>query len=89
MYKLRAFLAVAVAALVVVPGQVSADKFTEAAKVFKDSDVVAPYFTKSYGYAIFPTIGRCRGYQHDSLIGTVGNGHNDTCASRNFSLCTL
>ncbi len=58
MDKLRSFLAVVVAALVVMPGYVSADKFTEAAKVFKDSDVVAPYFTKSYGYAIFPTIGK-------------------------------
>ncbi|MBT8127554.1 MAG: hypothetical protein HKP12_06090 [Gammaproteobacteria bacterium] len=58
MDKLRSFLAVAVAALAVVPCLVSADKFTQAAKVFKDSPVVAPYFKEAYGYAIFPTIGK-------------------------------
>lgn len=58
MDKLRSFLAVVLAALVVMPGHVSADKFTEAAKVFQDSPVVAPYFKASYGYAIFPTIGK-------------------------------
>ena len=58
MDKLRSFLAFALAAIVLMPGYVSADKFTQAAKVFKDSAVVAPYFKESYGYAIFPTIGK-------------------------------
>lgn len=58
MNKLRSFLTVVFAALVLMPGYVSADEYTEATKVFKDSPVVAPYFKKSYGYAIFPVIGK-------------------------------
>ena len=57
MNKFRSFLAV-VAVLALVPGHTLADEYTEAAKVFKDSPVVAPFFKKSYGYAIFPTIGK-------------------------------
>lgn len=58
MNKLRSFLAVVFAALVLMPAYVSADEYTQAAKIFRDSPVVAPYFKKSYGYAIFPTIGK-------------------------------
>ena len=58
MNKLASFLAVVFAALVLMPAYVSADEYTQAAKVFRDSPVVAPYFKKSYGYAIFPTIGK-------------------------------
>jgi lipid-binding SYLF domain-containing protein len=58
MYKLRSFLTVVFTALVLMPGYVSADEFTDAAKIFKDSPVVAPFFEKSHGHAIFPTIGK-------------------------------
>ncbi len=58
MNKIRSFLTVVFAFLVLMPGYATADDFAEAAKVFKDSPVVAPYFKKSHGYAIFPTIGK-------------------------------
>jgi lipid-binding SYLF domain-containing protein len=58
MNKLRSFLTVVFAAVVLMPGYVSADEFTDAAKVFKDSPAVVPFFEKSHGYAIFPTIGK-------------------------------
>ncbi len=58
MIKLRSVMAVVLAAFVLMPAYVVADEFTQAAKVFRDSPVVAPYFKKSYGYAIFPTIGK-------------------------------
>ncbi len=58
MNKIRTFLTVVFAVLVLVPGYVTADEFAQAAKVFKDSPVVEPYFKKSHGYAIFPTIGK-------------------------------
>ena len=58
MISLRSVMAVIFAAFILMPAYVAADEFTQAAKVFRDSPVVAPYFTKSYGYAIFPTIGK-------------------------------
>jgi lipid-binding SYLF domain-containing protein len=58
MNKLRSFLAVVFAALVLMPASVMADDYQKAAKVFRDSPVVAPYFKNSYGYAVFPTIGK-------------------------------
>ena len=58
MNKIRSFLTTVFAVLVLMPGYVTADEFAAAAKVFKDSPTVAPFFAKSYGYAIFPTIGK-------------------------------
>ena len=58
MNKVRSFLAVVFAAFVLMPAYVAADDYQKAAKVFRDSPVVAPYFKNSYGYAVFPTIGK-------------------------------
>ena len=37
---------------------VRADVYTEAADVFRRTDAAAPFFANSYGYAIFPTVGK-------------------------------
>ena len=58
MNRLRLFIALVFSALVLIPAYVAADDYSKAAKVFRDSPVVNPYFKKSYGYAIFPTIGK-------------------------------
>ncbi|MDH3947794.1 MAG: YSC84-related protein [Gammaproteobacteria bacterium] len=57
MNRLRLFVVV-ISALVFFPAYVAADDYSKAAKVFRDSPVVAPYFKNSYGYAVFPTIGK-------------------------------
>ncbi len=44
--------------LVLMPAYAEADEYSNAIKVFRDSQVVTPYFSQSYGYAIFPTIGK-------------------------------
>src|SRR5210317_1596388 len=44
--------------LVLMPAYAEADEYSKAIKVFRDSQVVTPYFNQSYGYAIFPTIGK-------------------------------
>lgn len=58
MNSLRFLCAFFISALVLFPSYVLADDYQQAAKVFRDSPVVAPFFKKSYGYAIFPTIGK-------------------------------
>ena len=58
MKKLRFYIVFVLSALVLFPAYVAADDYQKAAKVFRDSEVVGPYFQKSYGYAIFPTIGK-------------------------------
>ena len=58
MNRVRFFLALVFSALVLIPTHAAADDYQKAAKVFRDSPVVAPFFKKSYGYAIFPTIGK-------------------------------
>jgi lipid-binding SYLF domain-containing protein len=58
MNRLRSFVALVFAALVLFPAYAAASDYSKAIKIFKDSPVVAPYFKKSYGYAIFPTIGK-------------------------------
>jgi lipid-binding SYLF domain-containing protein len=35
-----------------------ADVYTDAADVFRSTEAAAPYFQRSYGYAIFPTVGK-------------------------------
>lgn len=35
-----------------------ADVYADAANVFRNTDAVAPYFPGSFGYAIFPTVGK-------------------------------
>ena len=46
-----------------------ADDYGETVKVFKDSPTVKSFFSNSYGYAIFPTIGK------GGLV--VGGAHGD------------
>ena len=57
MNRLRLFVALVFSALIVLP-VFAAENYSQTIKVFKDSPVVQPYFQKSYGYAIFPTIGK-------------------------------
>lgn len=40
------------------PVSAFADNYASTIKVFKDSDVVKGFFKNSYGYAVFPTIGK-------------------------------
>lgn len=39
-------------------GPAQADKYTDTAKLFREAGESAAYFGKSYGYAVFPTIGK-------------------------------
>lgn len=39
-------------------GVASADKYSKAISVFKQSEAVQPFFKNCYGYAVFPTIGK-------------------------------
>ena len=39
-------------------GFVQADSYSDAVKVFKESEAVKPFFNNAYGYVIFPTIGK-------------------------------
>ena len=57
MNRLRFFVAFVFSVLLLSPVYADAD-YGKATKVFRDSDVVQPYFKDSYGYAIFPTIGK-------------------------------
>ena len=58
MCKFRLFLSFVFSALVLIPVYAVAEDYSDSIKVFKDSPVVEPYFNKSYGYAVFPTIGK-------------------------------
>jgi len=76
MNRLRLFIALVFSALVLIPTYVAADDYATAIKVFRDSPVVNPYFKKSYGFAIFPTIGKGGigiGAAHGSGQVYVGN----------------
>jgi lipid-binding SYLF domain-containing protein len=46
------------ASAVVAPAAACADNYADAIKVFRNSDQSKQYFDKSYGYALFPTIGK-------------------------------
>lgn len=46
------------ALLMVLAGTVHADKFTDAADLFRNAGASAPFFDDAYGYAIFPTVGK-------------------------------
>jgi lipid-binding SYLF domain-containing protein len=47
----------------------AADKYDEALKVFRDAGESGKFFDKSYGYALFPTIG-------EGAVG-IGGAHGD------------
>jgi len=57
MNRLRFFVAIVFSVLLLSQAYAGAD-YGNAIKVFRDSPVVQPYFKDSYGYAIFPTIGK-------------------------------
>ena len=59
-----------------------ADEYTSAISVFKKSKAVQPFFQNSYGYAVFPTVGKGgivvggaygkgRVYKHGTLTGSA------------------
>jgi lipid-binding SYLF domain-containing protein len=58
MNRLRLFISLVFSALILMPTYAAADDYSNAIKVFRDSPVVQPYFAQSYGYAVFPTIGK-------------------------------
>jgi len=39
-------------------GPAYADKFTDTIDIYKKSETVQPFFKNSYGYAVFPTVGK-------------------------------
>jgi lipid-binding SYLF domain-containing protein len=54
---LRFFIALVFSVLLFPPAY-AGNEYSKSIKVFRDSEVVQPYFKDSYGYAIFPTIGK-------------------------------
>ena len=59
MKKRIVFIPLVVALLaVVMSSPVLADKYADTIAVFKNSEAVQPFFKNSYGYAVFPTIGK-------------------------------
>lgn len=53
------YLAVLAVLLLLAPfGTALADKYADTIAIFKDAGESAAYFKKSYGYAVFPTIGK-------------------------------
>jgi lipid-binding SYLF domain-containing protein len=64
-------LAVIFSLLLIIPiaQAFAADKYDEALKVFRDAGESGKFFDKSYGYALFPTIG-------EGAVG-IGGAHGD------------
>jgi lipid-binding SYLF domain-containing protein len=50
-------------------GQAIADEYADTIKLFRESSVARPFFDKSYGYAVFPMIGKA-GYVFGGAHGT-------------------
>jgi len=55
-YSFAALLLLCSGALL--PASVHADQYSDAANVFRGTDAAKPFFASSYGYAIFPTVGK-------------------------------
>ncbi len=71
MKKRITFISLMAAVLVVfLSGPALADKFANTIEVFKKSEAVQPFFKNSYGYAVFPTIGKA-GF---GIGGSYGKG---------------
>ena len=63
--RARAFLVVLLFTLAV--GNAQADNFTDTIKVFQNAGESGSFFGNSYGYAVFPTIGKgCLLYTSDA-----------------------
>lgn len=58
MKKFPLLLMAAVLALPLLPSVAGADEFADTIQLFRNSSSSAAYFGKSYGYAVFPTIGK-------------------------------
>src|SRR5512134_108641 len=57
MFRLRSLLP-AFAALLLATAPAFADKYDDTIKLFKDAGQSGSFFSKSHGYAVFPTIGK-------------------------------
>ncbi len=44
--------------ILLLPLQAAADNYTESANAFRNTEAAAPFFPRSYGYAVFPTVGK-------------------------------
>ena len=55
-YPFAAFVLLCAGALL--PAAVRADQYSDAADLFRNTDAAKPFFARSYGYAIFPTVGK-------------------------------
>jgi lipid-binding SYLF domain-containing protein len=51
-------MAVVVVLILALSAPAQADKYANTISVFKKSEAVQPFFKNSYGYAVFPTIGK-------------------------------
>ncbi len=54
----RVFAALVGSLIALLPLQSLADNYSEAANAFRNTEVAGPFFSRSYGYAIFPTVGK-------------------------------
>jgi lipid-binding SYLF domain-containing protein len=61
----------AIAAMLLAAGPVLADKYSETIDLFKNAGQSASYFGNSYGYAVFPSIGKAG----LGIGGAHGDGH--------------
>jgi lipid-binding SYLF domain-containing protein len=44
--------------MALLPLHAAADNYADAANAFRNTEAAAPFFSQSYGYAIFPTVGK-------------------------------
>ncbi len=51
-------LALIGALISLLPLQATADNYSDAANAFRNTEAAAPFFSRSYGYAVFPTVGK-------------------------------
>ena len=58
MKKRIAITLMAAIVVVILSGPTLADKYANTIEVFKKSEAVKPFFKNSYGYAVFPVIGK-------------------------------
>jgi lipid-binding SYLF domain-containing protein len=55
----RDIIGLVVASMItLLPLQAAADNYAETANAFRNTEAAAPFFSQSYGYAVFPTVGK-------------------------------
>jgi lipid-binding SYLF domain-containing protein len=67
-----------IAALLLVAGVAAADEYDDTVSIFKNAGESGTYFSNSYGYAVFPTVGKGGlgvGAAHGSGRAYVGGKH--------------